>query len=183
MSKLRDHQHVSKKNITDAILKEMWSIPHWGTSGEKMRGCGGGQSFIFRKDIRNPLSWKSHSLRKFPCPSNLITFFISYLAYPNLKIIPTLTLRYACLSDMLKVLVAQLCLTLCSPMDCSPPGSSVHRILQARILEWVATSPSRGSSQPRDRTPVSCIAGKFFTIWATREAHMCWDGGKQIKNH
>ena len=68
-----------------------------------MRGCGGGQSFLFRKDIRNPLSWKSHSLRKFPCPSNLITFFISYLPYPNLKIIPTLTLRYACLSDMLKV--------------------------------------------------------------------------------
>ena len=68
-----------------------------------MRGCGGGQSFLFRKDIRNPLSWKSHSLRKFPCPSNLITFLISYLPYPNLKIIPTLTLRYACLSDMLKV--------------------------------------------------------------------------------
>ena len=49
-----------------------------------------------------------------------------------------------------KVLVAQLCLTLCDPMDCSPPGSSVHGILQARILEWVAISFSRGSSQPRD---------------------------------
>ena len=60
--------------------------------------------------------------------------------------------------------------TLCDPMDCSPPGSSVHGILQARILEWVAISFSRGSSQPRDRTQVSCIAGRFFTIWATREA-------------
>ena len=48
--------------------------------------------------------------------------------------------------------VAQSCLTLCNPVDCSPPGSSVHRILQARILEWVAISFSRGSSQPRDRT-------------------------------
>ena len=47
-----------------------------------------------------------------------------------------------------KVLVVQLCLTLCSPTDCSPPGSSVHRILQARILVWVAVSSSRGSSDP-----------------------------------
>ena len=60
-------------------------------------------------------------------------------------------------------LVAQLCPTLCDPMDCSPPGSSVHGISQARILEWVAISFSRGSSQPRDRTSVSCIAGGFFT--------------------
>ena len=49
------------------------------------------------------------------------------------------------------------CSTLCNPMDCSPPGSSVHVILQARILEWVAISFSRGSSPPRDRTCVSCI--------------------------
>ena len=66
--------------------------------------------------------------------------------------------------------VAQLCLTLCDPMDCSPPGSSVHGILQARILEWVAMPSSRGSSQPRDRTQVSHIAGRLFTSWAIREA-------------
>ena len=53
----------------------------------------------------------------------------------------------------------------------SPPGSSVHGILQARILEWVAISYSRGSSWPKDRTWVSCIAGSFLTVWATREAH------------
>ena len=51
----------------------------------------------------------------------------------------------------------------CDPVDCSPPGSSVHGISQARILEWVAISFSRGSSQPRDQTQVSCIAGRFFT--------------------
>ena len=55
-------------------------------------------------------------------------------------------------------------------MDCSPPGPSVHGILQARTLEWVAVSFSERSSRPRDRTWVSCIAGRFFTIWATREA-------------
>ena len=64
----------------------------------------------------------------------------------------------------------QLCPVICNPMDCSPPGSSVHGILQARILEWVAISFSKGSSQPRDRTQVSCTAGRFFTICATREA-------------
>ena len=54
-----------------------------------------------------------------------------------------------------KALVAQLCLTLCDLVDCNPPGSSVHGILQAKILEWVTISFSRGSSQPRDRTRVS----------------------------
>ena len=57
----------------------------------------------------------------------------------------------------------------CDPLDCSPPGFSAHGILQARILEWIAVSFSRGSSQPRNRTQVSCIAGKFFTDWATWE--------------
>ena len=64
---------------------------------------------------------------------------------------------------------AQLCPTLCDPINCSPPGSSVHGILQARVLEWVAISFSRGSSQPRDRIRVSCIAGRCFILWATRE--------------
>ena len=63
-----------------------------------------------------------------------------------------------------KVLVAQLCLTLCDPMDCRTPSSSVHGILQARILEWVAIPFSRGSFQPRDQTQVSYVAGRFFTV-------------------
>ena len=61
-------------------------------------------------------------------------------------------------------------------MDYNLPGSSVHGILQARILEWVAIPLPRGSSWPRDWIPVSCIAGRFFTIWATREALLCPDG-------
>ena len=75
-------------------------------------------------------------------------------------------------------LVAQSCLTLCDPMSCSPPDSSVHGILQTRILEWVAMPSSRGSSQPRDRTQVSCIAGGLPTVWATREAQTTKKGGK-----
>ena len=70
-----------------------------------------------------------------------------------------------------RVLVAWSCLTLCDPVDCSPPGSSVHGVLQARILEWVAIPFSRGSSQPRDQTLVSCTADRFFTMGAIRKAH------------
>ena len=66
----------------------------------------------------------------------------------------------------------QSCSTLCNPMDCSPPRSSVHGILQTRILEWVAIPFSRGFSWPRDRTQVSSIAGRFFTIWASRETNL-----------
>ena len=66
--------------------------------------------------------------------------------------------------------VAQSCLTLCDPMDSSLPGSAVHGIFQARILEWAAISFFRGSAQPRDRTWVSCIADRCFTIWASRKS-------------
>ena len=66
--------------------------------------------------------------------------------------------------------VAQSCPTLFDPMDYSPPGSSVRGIFQAIVLEWFAISFSRGSSRPRDRTQVSCIVGRRFTVWATRES-------------
>ena len=64
--------------------------------------------------------------------------------------------------------VAQSCPTLCDPMDCSLPGSSVHGNFQARVLEWAATSFSKGSSWPRDQTWISCVSGRHFTLWATR---------------
>ena len=63
--------------------------------------------------------------------------------------------------------VAQSCPTLCNPMDYSLPGSSVHGIFQAIVLEWIAISFSKGSSQPRDRTQVSCIVDRHFTVWPT----------------
>ena len=65
-------------------------------------------------------------------------------------------------------------LTLWDPTDCSLPGSSVHGILQVRRLEWVAVPFSRGSSQPRDQTQISHIAGGFFTVQATRQAQEHW---------
>ena len=68
--------------------------------------------------------------------------------------------------------VSQSCLTLCDPMDCSLPGSSVHEIFQAIVLEWIAISFSKGSSQLRDWTRVSCIVDRCFTVWATREVQI-----------
>ena len=66
---------------------------------------------------------------------------------------------HACMHTQL----LRLCVTLYNPMDCIPPGSSVHTILQGRILEWVAMPSSRRSSQPRNQIHVSCIADRFFT--------------------
>ena len=87
----------------------------------------------------------------------------------------------ACLQAFLCVCVSQSCLILCNPMDHSPPVSCIHGTLQGRILEWVAIPFSRGSSQPRDRTQVTYTAGRFYTVWATREnclqrlpAWCCW---------
>ena len=75
------------------------------------------------------------------------------------------------MEEIVKVLITQSCLVLFDPMDYSPLGSSAHGILQARILEWIAIPSSRGSSQPKDWTQVSCITAGFFTLWATQEAH------------
>ena len=65
--------------------------------------------------------------------------------------------------------VTQSCPTLCDPMGCSLPGSSVHAIFQAIVLEWIVISFSKGSSRPRDRTRVSHIVDRHLTVWATRE--------------
>ena len=74
---------------------------------------------------------------------------------------------------------AQSCPTLCNPMYCSLQGSSILGIFQARVLGWVAISFSSGSSQPRDWTQVSRIAGRHFTVWATKEALDSMDLGIQ----
>ena len=89
-------------------------------------------------------------------PSDILKFYDMYLG--------TIFLIHCAVywKVNVKMLVAQSCLTLCKPMHCSPPGSSVHGILQARILERVAMPSSRGSSQPRDWTQVSHIAGGFL---------------------
>ena len=98
-----------------------------------------------------------------PCPSEeKQTNKNSALISPYLKLTQTTvpTLKWS--------EVAQLCPTLCHPMDCNLQRSSIHGIFQAKVLEWVAISFSRGSSQPRDQTWASHIVGRCFMIWATK---------------
>ena len=100
------------------------------------------------------------------------------LAYTKLSVCPGITSVIKVPGNIKILVCVHVCsviqshLTLWNPVDCSPPGSSVHGILQARILEWVAISSSRGSFQPRDQTCIShasCIADRFFTTepWGT----------------
>ena len=96
-----------------------------------------------------------------PCTRNLSGIQISFSA---LKIL------CVCVCVCVCVWVAQSCLTLCDPKDCTLPGSSDHGILQARRLEWVGILFSRGSSWPRDWLGSPALAGRFFTLWATRDA-------------
>ena len=90
--------------------------------------------------------------------SDKVSYIVKVMVFP--------VVMYGCESWTITKYVCakllQLCLTLCNPMDCNPPGFSVHGIFQARILEWVAISFSRGSSQPRNPTQVSCIVGRYF---------------------
>ena len=122
-------------------------------------------------------------------PEALLSFHYKTISFPSLSLflclIQVVMIRLPCyLLQALNSLcsgrvkwseVAQWCLTLCYPMDCSLPGFSIHGIFQARVLEWVAITFSRGSPWPRDWTQVSCIAGRCFTLWATRET--LWSGG------
>ena len=104
-------------------------------------------------------------------PSLLASDQVYFSQHPGF--IPCLKTRWRAATHSLGLKVkVKSCPTLCDPVDCRPSGSSVHGISQARILEWVAISFSMGSSQPRDRTQVFCIAGRCFNLWATRKAQL-----------
>ena len=91
------------------------------------------------------------------------------LCLPGTKHFSRIFIYFVIQKKLVKVFVAQSCLTLCNTVACSLPNTSVHGIPQARILKWVPIPFSRGSSPPKDWTWVSCIAGRFFTIWASRD--------------
>jgi len=136
--------------------------------------------------------WAIHSMGlqriKYNWAANVVTFLSPGGTFPNAHhrlLIVSYSFWWSCWHFFFWVLkywrimlwrrvkwseVAQLYLTLCDPLDCSLPGSSIHGSFQARVLEWVAIAFSRGSSLPMDRTRVLHIIGRRFTIWATREA-------------
>ena len=102
-------------------------------------------------DWESELLWLAHAVASLLLPHYLWQFHLLSTAWERKGLVVTSL-------EKVKVKVSQSCLTLCDPMDCT-----VHGILQARILEWRAFPFSRGSSQLRDRTQVSCVAGGFFT--------------------
>jgi len=128
--------------------------------------------------IRWPNYWSfSFSISPSSEYSGLISFMMDWIDFLVVQGTLKSLLQHHSLKASIIVLLlirkerkVQSCLTLCNHMDCSLPGSSVHGIFQARVLEWVAISFCRGSSWPRDRTQVSHIAGRRFIVWATREA-------------
>ena len=164
-----DHHAVDISNWFLILKQALWNM-HWGranfsTQFVSLHWAWFLAPFFLESSVFIIVIMQHSTHIYFPIPqTKKLCKLKSYVS-------PTFVGSYAVLC-----LVTQSCLTLCDPMDCSLPGSSVHGILQIRILEWVAFSFSRGSSQPRDQTQVSCIAGRLFTIWATREAQEYWSG-------
>ena len=121
--------------------------------------------------LKDLCSNKTYSRDSFPQTAHGMLTSLSLRAQDQLSTLPWCLLKTKQRKEWLKMrkkqmLVNQSCLTLGNFMDCSPPGSSVHGIFQAGVLEWVAIPFSRGSFQPRDQTQVSCTPDRFFTVWA-----------------
>ena len=115
-----------------------------------------------------PCWWRRKSMLRLA----VIVFSPTVISSRSLNLVCQVTCVCVCVCARVCVRIcapAQPCPTLCDPMDCSPPGSSVHGIFQSRILEWVAISFSKGSSPPRDGIHISCIGRWILYHWATRE--------------
>ena len=120
--------------------------------------------------------WNELSESQWPLPGLCRSWLYQFASCEHLSLCHTSILArgWVCVCS-----AAQLCLTLCDPMDCNPPGFSAHGIFQVRILEWVVISYSKGFFWSGDQTNVSCIffiVGRFFTHWATKEAQGDWGG-------
>ena len=123
--------------------KQMLGLIHGANTSEEFWSAG--------EALEHPDTWVKHLKSRKSIKSFIYLVSIIYFCIP---------INFACM-----YVCVQSCPTLCDPMDCSPPGPSVHGILQARILEWIAISYSRGSSRPRNQTWISCIscnAGGLF---------------------
>ena len=138
----------------------------WATREAKNTGVVS-QSLLQRIFPTQESKWDLLHCRQILYQTTLQILQFLLLKYYQMSLIFFLSYFYVCMC----VLVTQSCLNLCNPMNCIAHQTPLSMgIFQVRILEWIAIPFSRGSSQPRDRTLVSCFAGRFFTIWASREA-------------
>ena len=148
-----------KKNTSMLRKKKQ----NWFAAGLLDIPCDNVRGVSFHRPSRSGSTWcKIVTALMRICHWLYLLWYYGFSFFAETYIWTTTSIMYVCL-------FAQLCPTLFDPMDCSLLSSSIHGILQARILESVAIPFSRGSSWPRDQTQVSWIAGGFFTIWATRE--------------
>ena len=158
---------VSLNEFWLLLLQYIWGFP--GGSDSKASACNTGDSGSIPGSGRPPGEGNGNPLQHSSGKSHGQKSLIGYSPWGHKESDMTERLHFHFLrvSMKVKLLVTHSCLTLCNPMDCSPPGSSVHGILQARILEWVPIPFSRESSQPRDQTRVSCIAWDFsHELWS-----------------
>jgi len=171
-------ENKSSNSSNQYLLKTLswtWKWGDLGGRGQQNKSCNHFITWFVLVMVYSELFW--NHLRSISGLSKWVIVPMlfqnsSYLSCHVLHVATTLLtyLLLVTVSVCRTVLVAQSCLTLCDPTNCSLPGFSVHGILQAKILEWIAIPFSRGTSQPRDRTLVSCLAGRFFTIWATKRS-------------
>ena len=159
-------QSLSWKNLLEKSVATHSSIPAWRIPGTEKRG---GLQPVGSQRGRH--DWSNSAWTH-------INYWIQQQEIENLRSSVT-PLENGCVKryySYVKVRVLGALMLVMpdslQPMDCSLPDFFIYKILQARILEWVAIHFSRGSSQSRSQTWVSCIGGRFFTIWATREAHL-----------
>ena len=145
------------KTAVSQLQQRLWwadsrtGIPHWPLCWE---------SFFHLCLLTCPLSWFA-----------LVVTWLLHLCFLSRSSLNSLTMEVLFspfTSKDVKVLVTQLCLTLCDSMNCSLPGSSLHGILEARIVEWIAMP------FVRNRTAVSLIAGRFFAVWAIKGSAYVW---------
>ena len=167
------HPSLTTKNVSRhcQIFPMVQTVPHWEPPTYNTRSSPPPNHFLFLTEEYSTLFTSicacvlSHLSR--------VRLFVTLWAVAHQALLSMgFSGKNAGVGCHVYVWVTQLCPTLWDPMSCSPPGSSVHGILQARILEWVAIPFSRRSSQSRDRTQVSCIVGGFFTNWAIREVQL-----------
>ena len=136
--------------------------PQWHSIHHRRSGCSISMvffSFLSPLSVVSPMMTKSKWQLFLLSPSSTLYPFSLFMLYQNNNALPRrlISIEY----KVVACLVAKSSPTLCDPLDCSPPGSSVHGISQARILEWVAISFSRGSSWPREWTHISCIGRRI----------------------
>ena len=165
-----NHTVSSPFRLTSSTWYSVFKVPPCYFHGLIAVTRDGTQAPRVRSVKSQPLDHQE-SLNKYFLRAHYVpVMFLPYVTHQWIKYTNIPFPIRACIEGESESEFAQSCPTPCDPIDCSLLGSSVHGIFQAKVLEWVVIAFSRGSSQPRDRTQVSRIVRRWFTLWATRKS-------------